>query len=210
MPRPSLLSIAAILAALSAPALAAPATPPASPPVPAAPAAADQALAGSPDQLYAWGTDHLVSGRWYERAIAQLKAAVAADPKNSRYHLALGCAEADRAASVGYAVSWRQALGAIQGIYPMQLKSWEAAQKDPKDPQYGSPKPQPPPKISLYTKDDYKALTLTDSQASARIGELSKDAAGELAQAVALAAAPQDKAQAEYTQGWALRLKSRR
>jgi tetratricopeptide (TPR) repeat protein len=171
--------------------------------------APDAVTDAPPPQLYRWATDHLISGLWYERAIAQLKAGLDKDPQNMQYHLALGCAEADRAASIGYALTWRGTLTAMQGVYPMEIDMWEKGQKDPKNPEYGMPKPQPPPKFDVWTKDDYKQIKMTDAEANARIAELSKAAKDEWTQAIALCKTPQDKAMAEYVQGWGLRLLSR-
>ncbi|HEX5322614.1 MAG TPA: hypothetical protein VFW40_02430 [Capsulimonadaceae bacterium] len=203
-----------------APAIAVDSTPAKAPAKPAAqssapPAMPDTApvpagaLEGTPNQLYGWATDHLEAGLWYERAMTQLKAALAKDPQNMQYHLTLGCAEADRAASIGYALSWRDTLTALQGVYPMELDMWQKGQKDPKSFEYGAPKPQPPPKFSIWTKDDYKELKITDAQATARIAELNKAAKGEWSLALTLCKGPQEKALVEYVQGWGLRLTDR-
>lgn len=192
-----------------------PAAPAATPPTTLTPAQAlaDEtadvpaaALQGTPEQLSRWATDHLIAGLWFDRAIAQLQAALKQDPNNSQYHLALGCAEADRAASLSYATSWRGAMDMMQSIYPMEEQMWEQGQKDPKNFEYGQPKPQPPPKYKVWTKDDYRELTLTQAQVSARVDGLAKAAKAEWAQALALCQTPDQKALAEYTQGWGLRL----
>jgi len=52
---------------------------------------------------YAKATKLLVRGKNFEHAITLLQIAVKADPKNADYHLALGCAYTDRAASIGFA-----------------------------------------------------------------------------------------------------------
>lgn len=199
--------------ASTSPAKPAASTAPAKPAAQAAPALPDEtaavpaaALQGTQAQLYQWATGDLEVGLWYVRAEAQLKAALKQDPDNAQYHLALGCAEADRAASIGYANSWRMASGMMQSIYPAEIDAWEKGQKDPKSPYYGTPKPNPAPQFKVWTKDDYRTLILTQEQATASIAALAKSATAEWAQAVSLSKTPDERANAEYVQGWGLRL----
>ena len=160
----------------------------------------------TPAQAFSHARYNLLSGTQYARAVRQLEFCTARAPKNSEYHLALGCAEADRAASVAYAAMWTQERDEERDKYPQAVKDWQAAQRDPKSDNYGSPRPTPPPDKSFPTKDDGKAFTLTPAQAAALVGHLSQSAQTEWKQALALSSTPAQRADAEWVQGCGLRL----
>ena len=131
----------------------------------------NNAVAAAPE-LYDRATRHLREGHWYEDAIAQLSEAIRQDPANPSYTLALGCANADRAASLAYAAMYVKFLADAQAQYPQDVKEWEAAREDPKDGQYGDPRPTPPPVLYFNTKDDLRRFRLTPTQTVARVTEL--------------------------------------
>ena len=58
------------------------------------------------EKRFSEAVKYLKQGKSFEVAMAQLEEAVRQEPGNSKYHLALGCAYADRAASLGYAESF--------------------------------------------------------------------------------------------------------
>ena len=156
-------------------------------------------------ELYQIAVKNLNDGHWFESAIGDLTEAVRQEPQNSDYHLALGCAEVDRAGSLAYAAFMTDQLLNDQAQYVKDYDAWLADQKDPKAEGYGSPAPVPPPfGLHFQTKDDLTHLKLTGRQALARVVELGTAAQAEWAQAVKLAKTPQERAQAENVQGWGL------
>ncbi len=170
------------------------------------PIRADDALVPAPER-YATATRHLREGQVFQTAINDLQKAVSQDPKNGSYHLALGCADADRAASLGYAAVWAKQFQDARTDYPKQLADWEAAQQDPKSDGHGTFRPTPPPdEFFVHTKDDGRLFGLTETQSAAQINALSLAAQSEWRQAIALAKNPKDRAEAEYTQGWGLQI----
>jgi tetratricopeptide (TPR) repeat protein len=155
-------------------------------------------------ELYKRALGHLNEGLWFEAAIAELTQAVQLDPTNSDYHLALGCAEVDRAGSLGYAACMTDQLFNAQAQYPKDLAAWQAAQNDPNSDGFSDTAPVAPPDMTFQVKDDLHHLTLTGKQAVARVIELGTAAQGEWRQAVQLAPTRQTRAQAESVQGWGL------
>jgi tetratricopeptide (TPR) repeat protein len=155
-------------------------------------------------QCYHDATEHLRKGMWFERAAIQLKEAVRQDTKNPDYHLALGCAYADRAASLGYASGFAAMHEDAVAQYPKDLADWEKAQQDPKNDQYHSAKPLPPPAFTAYTKDDLEIFTLTTPEVVARVSELAKQAQAEWKLGISLEKDDKGRANAEYIQGWGL------
>lgn len=155
-------------------------------------------------QCYADAVDNLNHGTWFERAIVQLKEAIRQEPKNEDYHLALGCAYTDRAASIAYAAGYAEFYKGDGDQYKQSLASWTKDQSDPTSDDYQKPPPVPPPAFNSYTKDDWKWFTLTPEQTKARLVDLAGEAKSEFAQAVALSKSPADQAKAEYEEGWAL------
>src|SRR5579884_3066305 len=159
-------------------------------------------------QCYHDANEHLVRGMWYERAAAQLKEAIRQEPRNPDYHLALGCAYADRAASIGYAASYAAMHNDEVAQYPKELDDWEKGQSDPTNYEYHTDRPLPPPAFVAYTKDDLKLYTLTSAQTSSQLQELAKQAEAEWTKAIALCPDRKARASAEYVQGWGLSLLS--
>ncbi len=158
-------------------------------------------------ELYATATRHLREGQVFQTAINDLQKAVSQDPKNGSYHIALGCADADRAASLAYAAQWTKTLNDDQVKYPKELADWEAAQRDPKSDDYGSARPTPPPDDLFFrTKDDGRLFRLTETQSATQIKTLSQAATQEWSLALSLAKTSAEKAAAEYIQGWGLQL----
>lgn len=154
-------------------------------------------------EWYGYATGHLKSGRWFERAAAQLKEAVRQEPDSLKYRLALGCAYASRAASIGFAAASFRRFKADQAKYREQLAAWEAAQKEPSSPAYRQPRPIPP---SLRTRDDNRPFTLTPIAAVAQVAELNKLAVAEWDKALALAKTPEEGGEVHYIRSWGLRL----
>lgn len=187
---------AAVFAGGSAPAVAQNA-----PAVAAAPAPAWTAA-----QNYESGTRNLQAGRWFERAAAQFGAATKAEPGNFRYHLALGCARASRAAALAYAAYHAEELAGQIRDYPQELSDWEAAQKDPESDGYKSERPTLPPPFTFWTKDDNQPYRLSPKAVRARFRELSMAATADWEKARDLAATDAERAEAEYVRGWGLLL----
>src|ERR1700722_7567964 len=50
--------------------------------------------------------NNLLNGKNFELTASHLRILIAKQPANWQYHLALGCALADRAASIAYAATW--------------------------------------------------------------------------------------------------------
>lgn len=160
-------------------------------------------------EYYHYATDHLKRGRWFERAAKQLAEAVRQEPNNYRYHNALGCAWASRAASLGYAASFAQALAAQRGSYAQRLAAWKEAQNDPDSDLFDTLRPAPIPPFALRTKDDGRLFTLTQTQSDARIKELEKQARASWDRALVCAKTPDEQAEVYYHRGWGLWLPQR-
>lgn len=164
----------------------------------------DKSPTPAPD-LYNRAVKNLNDGMWFNDDIADLTEAVRQEPKNSDYHLALGCAEVDRAGSLAYAAFMTDQLLNDNAQYHKDYAKWQAAQANPKSGDYGKPAPPPPPTpIQFRTKDDLTHLKLTGKEAVKRIIALGIAALFEWKEAVQLAKAPAEKAQAESVQGWGL------
>jgi hypothetical protein len=155
-------------------------------------------------ELYKRAVGHLNEGLWFESAIADLTQAVKLDRSNSDYHLALGCAEADRAGSLAYAAWMSDQLLNAQAKYKEELYYWHLAQAEPQSPGYGQPEPVAPPDMTFQVKDDLHHLTLTGKEAVARVVELGTAAQADWRLGVLLAPTRQTRAQAENVQGWGL------
>jgi tetratricopeptide (TPR) repeat protein len=195
-------------------------------PRPAVAAGPQPAKRASAAENFEYATHHLTRGQWFERAAGQLRAAARSEPDNGRYRLALGCALASRAASLAYTATFVQAADAYRRSYPERLAAWEAAKKewdarltpspddpdgkydegDPRDP---GERPEPPPPLLLRTKDDNQRFRLTPAQAKARVAALAAEAKAEWEKAEALAATPDDRAEAQHVRGWGLWLLAR-
>lgn len=160
----------------------------------------------SNDAVYHHALYSLQNGHGYERAIQQLQYLTARDGKNRAYHLALGCADADRAASLGYTAMWAKTLADDRAQYPAKLAEWEAAQRDPKSDDYGHPRPDPPPDRTFITKDDAHPFLISLPQAVTRINALSKSAQAEWKLALALSRTSAERAEAQYVRGWGIHL----
>jgi tetratricopeptide (TPR) repeat protein len=119
--------------------------------------------------------------------------------EQAKYHVALGCAFADRAASLAQATYDRQQFATDQAKYREWLAFWEAAQKDRNSPTYGNPRPEPP---TLLTKDDHLPFVLTRGEASSQFKTLVKDAITEWETALSLSKTPPERAEIDYVQGW--------
>jgi cytochrome c-type biogenesis protein CcmH/NrfG len=144
-------------------------------------------------------------GMWFDSDIADLMQAVKQDPDNSDYHLALGCAEVDRAGSLAYAAFMTDQWLNDQSKYPNDYAQWRADQNDPKSYDFGEPAPAPPQRgMRFRTKDDLTHLKLTGRQAVARIVALGQAAQKEWLQAVEMTKKPEQRAQAESVGGWGL------
>lgn len=150
------------------------------------------------DDLYESAVGLLKEGRDFERAAAQLRKALAMQDRMP-YHIALGCALADRAAGLAQASVDRVAFERDQKKYQDWLARWEAAQKDPLNPEYGQPRPEPP---ALQTRDDHRPFTLTPKEAKSRFKSLTAEAMEEWERAFALAKTPQEQAELKYVRGW--------
>jgi tetratricopeptide (TPR) repeat protein len=149
-------------------------------------------------ELYKRAVAHLNAGREFEAAIADLTQAVKQDPRNSDYHLALGCAEVDRAGSLTYASWMRDFSQEAKKQYQKDLADW---QTEPHD----DPRPVTPLSVPrIPTKDDGQPLLLTKTQATARGTTLEQAAQSEWRQAVSLAKTRQARARAENVQGWGM------
>lgn len=165
---------------------------------------------GEPAALcYADAVDNLDHGTWFERAIIQLKEAIRQQPNNESYHLALGCAYADRATSIAYAAGYAQMHQQDSDQYAQSLASWQKDQTDPTSDDYQKPAPIMPPAFRSYTKDDWAWFTLTPDDTKAQLNVLAKEAQAEFTQAVKLAGNPAARASAEYQEGWALDMLAR-
>jgi tetratricopeptide (TPR) repeat protein len=195
-------------------------------PRPAVAAGPQPAKRASAAENFEYATHHLTRGQWFERAAGQLRAAARSEPDNGRYRLALGCALASRAASLAYTATFVQAADAYRRSYPERLAAWEAAKKewdarltpspddpdgkydegDPRDP---GERPEPPPPLLLRTKDDNQRFRLTPAQAKARVAALAAEAKAEWEKAEALAATPDERAEAQHVRGWGLWLLAR-
>ena len=161
----------------------------------------------TPAQAFRHALFNLRAGGPYLRAIRQLQFCTARDPKNRAYHLALGCAYADRAASVGYASMWTATLADDRAQHPQALKDWQKEHPTGKVSERDAYfRPTLPPDRVFLTKDDAQPFTLPVPQAAALVGTLSQSAQAEWKRAVALSRTPTERADAEWVQGVGLRL----
>jgi hypothetical protein len=161
------------------------------------------------DHLYRQAITLLDSGRNYETAATLLGTAIQADPGNPKYHTALACAYADRAASLSYALCFRQLLAQQRSGYPKDLSDWQAAQADKSSDSFGSSRPILLKDRVFDTKDDGKPLILTDSRAIAEIIRLANLAEHEWQSGVRLSPPGPARAASEEAYGWGLRLLER-
>lgn len=152
------------------------------------------------EEWYASGTTLVKRGHDFERAAIQLRKALALQDKG-KYHAALGCALASRAASLGDAIDRLAAFTSEQAKYKQWLTAWEIAQKEHSNPLFGKSRPQPP---VLLTKDDKHPFILTIHEAKDQFEALSKTAQDEWNVALASARTPADRAEMSYVRGWGL------
>jgi sugar phosphate isomerase/epimerase len=152
-------------------------------------------------EWYGHATDHLRHGRWFERAIRQLKEATRQEPGNPDYQLALGCAYASRAAAIAEAAEKLENFAWETQQFAKKRAAWEAAQRDPASPTYGKPGPASPP--PLVTRDDNQPFRWTKEEAPQRARDLARAATDTLDKGVALArsAGAADEAKAESVRG---------
>ncbi len=158
----------------------------------------------APAAVYAEAVSNLRHGHDFARCIQQLQYLVGRDGANREYHLALGCAEADRAASLGYAALWTKMLDDDRAKYPQSVADWQAARLDPKSDTYGDPRPTLPPLRTFLTKDDNHPFLMPVSQAVAQINALTRDAQAQWKRTLQLSPTPALRAEAENVQGWGL------
>ena len=157
------------------------------------------------DAVYAEAVSNLRHGHDFARATQQVQYLAARNDARRDYHLALGCAGANRAASLGYAALWTKMLDDDRAHYPRSIADWQAAQHDPKSDTHGDPRPDPPPVRTFVTKDDDHPFLMPVSQAVAQINALARDAQAQWKRALALSPTPALRAEAENVQGWGLR-----
>ncbi len=141
--------------------------------------------------------------RNFERAILELREAVKQEPENRTYQIALGCAFAGRAASLGNAASYVNMFARDQGKFKQRLAAWETAQKDRSSSLYRKPRPLPP---VLRTKDDKKPFTLTSDEAAKRFTPLALAAVAAWDKSLTLAKTDDERAEAQWYRGWGIRL----
>jgi len=152
----------------------------------------------SAEDWYDSSVDLLKNGRMFNRAAIQLRKAIEMR-EQAKYHVALGCALAGRAASLAQATYARVDFASDQAKYQTWLKAWEDAQKDQNSPDYGKPRPEPP---ILLTKDDHLPFALASKEASQQFKTLSADALKEWETALALSKTTQERAELGYVRGW--------
>jgi len=148
----------------------------------------------------------LERGKDYNRAADLLQRAVRLRPRDGRLHSLLGCAYADRATSMSYALVYLDMLAQQTAEYPKDLADWQAAQKDPKSDQYGDIAPIRPHQRPFPTKDDGKAIGLTNAQVCSKAVGLSKLAQVEWSKGVRLSRTRTERGEAEEIFGWGMLL----
>ena len=168
------------------------------PPASAQTQAAPNAAQGS--ALYRDAVVLLRNGRKYEVCISKLHEAVRQQPTNAEFHLALGCALASRAVSVGDAARQAADYPKKQADYKLACAVWETAQNKPDSFLYGHPRPVPPAQPA--TQDDGKVFDSTPEQTQQIFEEHTKEAIKEWEAAVTAAQTDAQKAQAHFTAGW--------
>ncbi len=154
--------------------------------------------------VYAEAVSNLRHGHDYARCVQQLQYLVGQNNASREYHLALGCAEADRAVSLGYAALWTKMLDDEHAHYSQSVADWQAAQRDPKSDTYGDPRPTLPPVRTFITKDDFHPFLMPISEAIVQINALARDAQAQWKQALELSPTPKLRAETENVQGWGL------
>lgn len=156
------------------------------------------------DAVYAEAVSSLKHGHDYARAVQQLQYLAARNDASRDYHLALGCAEADRAVSLAYAALWTKMLDDERAKYVQSLVDWQAAQRDPKSDANGTVRPDLPPLRTFVTKDDNHPFLMPVPQAVVQINTLARDAQAQWKRALALSPTRALRAEAENVQGWGL------
>ncbi len=154
--------------------------------------------------VYAEAVSSLKHGHDYARAVQQMQYLVARDGANRDYRLALGCAEADRAASLGYAALWTKMLDDERAKVLQGLADFQAAHPELKGDSHGDPSATLPPLRTFVTKDDNHPFLMPVPQAVAQINTLVRDAQAQWKRALALSPTPVLRAEAENVQGWGL------
>lgn len=158
----------------------------------------------TPAAVYAEAVSNLKHSHDYARCVQQLQYLTARDSANRDTHLALGCAEADRAVSLGYAALWTKMLDDERAKYPQSVADWQAAQRDPKSDTYGNPRPTLTPLRTFVTKDDDHPFLMPVPEAIVQVNALARDAQAQWARALALSPTQASRAEAEYVQGWGI------
>ena len=157
---------------------------------------------------YRYAVRSLNRGLAFARAIEHLKEAVRLAPENPDYHRALGCACADRFASLRYASLWAGMLANYRESYPGARSEWE--REKAKAEKAGKPftvePPVVPPAGAIPTRDDDKPFTLDSAALAEQTQRLSVDSLRAFDRAVALAKTPAARAEAHYARGWGLLL----
>lgn len=154
--------------------------------------------------VYAEAVSSLKHGHDYARAIQQLQYLVARDGASRDYRLALGCAEADRAASLDYAAMWTKMLDDDRAKALQGLAAFLAAHPELKGDTHGDPSAALPPMRTFVTKDDNHPFLMPIPQAVTQINALARDAEAQWKRALALSPTPALRAEAENVQGWGL------
>jgi hypothetical protein len=144
----------------------------------------------------------LKRGQKFNRVATQLHKAIALRDQ-MKYHVALGCAFAGRAASLAQATVDRTQFAADQAKYEGWLTAWKAAQKDPGSLDNGKPRPEAP---VLLTKDDQLPFILTREEAVRQFKTLVEDAMAEWDAALSRVKTDQERAELDYVRGWGMEL----
>jgi tetratricopeptide (TPR) repeat protein len=158
----------------------------------------------SPEACYIEAIKLLDSGKDFDHAIALLRVSVKDSPNNPSYHLALGCAYADRAASVGHAFEYAQRHVQDIALYHDRVKAYHEGAF----PASEKPFLVPPPAFSPYTKDDSKPFNLAQDQVVKQMVALGAEAMQEWRDGVQLSSNAGARAHAEYVQGYGLEILS--
>jgi len=154
--------------------------------------------------VYAEAVSSLKHGHDYARAVQQLQYLTARDSANRDYHLALGCAEADRAVSLGYAAMWTKQVDDERAKALQGLAEFLAAHPELKGDTHGDPSAALPPLRTFVTKDDNHPFLMPIPQAVAQINTLARDAQAQWKRALELSPTLALRAEAENVQGWGL------
>jgi hypothetical protein len=116
----------------------------------------------SASQSYIAATDLLRQCKYTVYAIALLEHAIKLDPNNPDYHVALGCAYTNRAATLYRALVFQDQMASSRAEFLGDLFHWEIDRfnKDAWD--YDSPRPVEQPFHLLHLKDDGTPYHMTE------------------------------------------------